>query len=115
VQDADLVLDLGAAEHGHERPLRLLEQRTELFQFPFEQEAGVRGHKLRHAYGGSVGPVSRAERVVDEQVPVRGELTRELGVVLRLARVEARVLEQAHAFVRQELAQALPHRLEREP
>ena len=39
--------------------------------------------------------VHGAERVLDEQVAVVGELARELGIVFRLARVEAGVLEHA--------------------
>ena len=42
---------------------------------------------------------------------MRGELARELGVVLRLTRIEARVLEQADPLVRQELPQPFLHRL----
>ena len=47
----------------------------------------------------------RAEGVVHVQVAVVGELAREALVVLRLPRVEARVLEHAQALVGQELAQ----------
>ena len=45
-------------------------------------------------------PVNRAERVLDEQIAARGELARELGVVLRLAGVEARVFEYLDPLVR---------------
>ncbi len=47
----------------------------------------------------------RAEGVVHVQVAVVGELAREALVVLRLARVEARVLEHAQPLVGQELAE----------
>ena len=57
---------------------------------------------MRHALGGRVRAVGRAERVVDVEVGLRRELLRELRVVRGLARVEARVLEYAHAAVRAE-------------
>ena len=54
----------------------------------------------------------RAEGVVDEEVAALGELARELRVVLRLAGVEARVLEHLDPLVRQERAQPPPDRLD---
>ena len=58
--------------------------------------------------------MGRAERVVDEEVAPLRELARELGVVLRLARVEARVLEHLDPLVRKERAQVLAHGLDPE-
>ena len=55
----------------------------------------------------------RAERVVDVEVAAVGELAGEALVVLRLARVEARVLEHRHAVVAEELGDALAHRRHR--
>ncbi len=56
----------------------------------------------------------RAERVVDVEVAALGELAREAGVVLRLARVEARVLEHVDPVVRQQLVQPRRDRRDRE-
>ena len=105
LEHAELVLDLRAAGDEHERPLDVAEQPAELLQLALEQQAGVGGQQVRDALGRRVRAVRRAERVVDVEVAVRGELARELGVVLRLARVEARVLEHVDALVRQQLAE----------
>jgi len=59
-----------------------------------------------------VRTVSGPERVVDVQVAAGGELTRECRVVLRLAGVEACVLEHRDAVVGQQLTQPLAHRLD---
>jgi hypothetical protein len=48
--------------------------------------------------------MARPERVLHEDVPALGEASRAVGVVLRLARIEARVLEHLDALVREELA-----------
>ena len=47
-----------------------------------------------------------AERVEDEQITSFGELPRRLGIVLRLAGIEARVLEDPEAIVGEQLTQA---------
>ena len=62
-----------------------------------QQQPGVGGQQVRDALRRGVRAVRRAERVVDVEVAAVGELARELRVVLRLARVEAGVLEHAHA------------------
>jgi hypothetical protein len=58
--------------------------------------------------------VDGPERILDEQLVAVRELAREGGVVLRLARVEARVLEHVHPVLREQLLQAFAHRLHRE-
>ena len=113
LQDAELVLDLGAAGDEHERPLDLLEQPAKLFQLSFEQQAGVGGQQFRDADGRGVRTVNRAERVLNEQVAVVRELARERGIVLRLARIEAGVLEHLDPIVGQQLAQPRAHGLDR--
>ena len=94
--------------------LDLAEQLAQRLELPLEQEAGVRGQELRDPDRGRVRAVRRAEGVVDEQVEVVGELPGELGIVLRLARVEARVLEDADPLVGQQLPQPLLDGLHRE-
>jgi hypothetical protein len=61
-----------------------------------------------------VRAVRGAEGVVDEQVAAFGEAARGVRVVLGLAGVEARVLEDLHALVGKQLAQALGDRRHRE-
>ena len=56
----------------------------------------------------------RPEGVLDEEIVVIGELSGEPRIVLRLARVEARVLEHAKTVVGQVLPQALCHWSDRE-
>ena len=107
---AELVRDLGPTEHGDVRARRLDEQARERLDLPLEQASrgggpplllehrGERGH-------GCVGPVHRAERVVDVDVGEAGQALRERAVVRLLARVEPEVLEQDHptGFERQSL------------
>ena len=108
-QHLELVLDLRAAGDQHERPLHLAEQLAELLQLALEQQARVGRKQLRDPDRGRVRPVDRAESVLDEQVTPLGELARELRVVLRLAGVEARVLEDVDPLVRKQLAQPPRH------
>ena len=58
--------------------------------------------------------MSGAEGVVDEEVAAVRELAGELGIVLRLAGMEAGVLEHLDPLVREERAQVLAHRLDPE-
>ena len=98
VDQRDLVGDLRAAEHHHERPLRRLDDRAQRDHLALEQQPGHgRPQVLRDARRRRVRPVRRAERVVHVGVAERGELARQSGVVLRLAALPAGVLEQQHA------------------
>ena len=58
--------------------------------------------------------MSGAEGVVDEEVAALRELAGDLGVVLRLAGMEAGVLQHLDPLVREERAQVLSHRLDPE-
>ena len=106
----DLVVDLGAAGDRDVGPLGLLDEAPELLQLALEQKAGVGRQQVRDGLRRGVGPVRRAERVVHVDVQVVGELAREGRIVRRLARVEARVLEQPYARVGLELAQPFGNR-----
>ena len=110
-EHAELVVHLRAAGDEHERALDVAEQPAEVLELLLEQEAGVRGQQMRDRLGRRMRAMRRAERVVDVEIAAVGELARERLVVLRLARIEARVLEHAHAFVGQQLAQAGVDRL----
>ncbi len=95
LEHGNLVFDLRAARDDHERALDLAEQRAQVLQLLEQQQPGVGGQQLGDADGRRVRAMRRAERVVDEQVAALRELARERGIVLRLAGVEARVLEHA--------------------
>ncbi len=105
LQHAELVLDLGAAGDEHERPLDLAEQPAELPELLEQQESRVRREQAGDALRRGVRAVRRAEGVVHVQVAAVGELTGVPLVVLRLARVEAGVLEHAEPLVGEQLAQ----------
>jgi hypothetical protein len=78
-----------------------------------EQEPGICRQELRDADGRGVGTMRRPEGVVHVQLASLREVAGEAWVVLRLARREARVLEDGHPVIGQELAQARPHGLHR--
>ena len=100
LEDAELVLDLRPAGDEHEGAIDRAEQLAELLQLALEQQPGIGGEKLRDGHRRGVRTVHGAECVLDEQVVAGGELARKALVVLRLPRMEARVLEQVHARAR---------------
>ena len=114
LEDAELVLHLGAAGDEHEGPLDVAEKPSEHLQLLLEEKAGVRRQQSSDALRRGVSAVRGAERVVDEDVHPVGEPSRRLGIVLRLAGVEAGVLEHGETLVRDQLAQALGNRRDRE-
>ena len=71
----------------------------------FEQPPGGARQQVRDALGAGVRAVRGAERVVDVDVGELGERARELGVVARLARLEADVLEHQDLAVGERLGQ----------
>jgi hypothetical protein len=94
-QHVDLAADLGAAQDGDERMLRVLERGAQVVELGFHQETGDGGlHVVRHALGGRVRAMRRAERVVHVALAQSGQCLRESGVVLLFLGVEAQVLEQ---------------------
>ena len=93
--------------------LDVAEQLAELRQFAFEQQSRVGGQQLRDADCRRMRAVHGAERVFDEDVVAVRQLAGERGVVLRLALVEPRVLEDANPFVVEQFAEALTHGLHR--
>ena len=94
LEDADLVGHLGAADDRDERTLRVLEDAAERLDLALEQLAGGARQEVRDALGRRVGAVRGAERVVDVDVGERGVALCQLRVVLRLALLEAKVLEE---------------------
>ena len=114
LQHAELVLDLGPACDEDEGTFDLAEQTSEHLELLLEQQPGVRGKQLRDADGRRVRAVRGAEGVVHEHVVAVGQPARGLRVVLRLARIEARVLEHSNALVREELVHPRSDRGNRE-
>ena len=90
----DLVADLGAAEEDGEGSGGVFRGHAEIFQFTVKKETGYRRKIVSHALGGGVGPVGRAEGIVDEYIGEVGEGGGEFGVVGFLAGVEAEVFEE---------------------
>src|SRR5439155_344241 len=83
----ELVVDLGAAGDEREGPLDVAEQPGEVPELVLEQQARVGRQQPRHAGGGRVRAVGRAEGVVHVEVAAGGELASVALVVLRLAGV----------------------------
>ena len=99
LEDAELVLDLGAAGDEHERALDLAEQRARGARARRAGAGPRRRQQVRDGLGRRVRAVRRAERVVHVEVAARRRARARTRVVLRLARVEARVLEHVDALV----------------
>ena len=72
-QDAELVLDLGAAGDEHEWALDLAEELAELLELTLEQQACVRRQQLGDADRRRVRAVHRPEGVFDEQLVIVGQ------------------------------------------
>src|SRR5216683_2806918 len=70
-----------------------------------EQEPCIGGKQVRDSLGRRMRAMRRAERIVHVEIAALRELLRERRVVLRLARVEARILEHLQPLVREQLAQ----------
>ena len=82
---------------------------------PGSQQPRVRGQQPGHSLGRGVSPVGAPEGVVDAQRSAAlGEHARELLVIRRLARIEARVLEHGDTVVPDQFRNALAHRRHRE-
>ena len=103
LDDLDLVRDLGPAEDGHVGLHRRVDGPFQVVDLLLHEVAGgLDGNEIGDADDRGVGPVARAEGVVDEDVDVLGQLAGEPGVVLLLLLVEPDVLEQEHFAVAQE-------------
>ena len=93
---ADLVGDLGAPEHDHQRPRGVVEDGGQLAHLALQQQARVGRQPVGDPLGRRVGPVRGPEGVVDVEVGELGQIIGEAGVVALLPRLEAGVLEQQH-------------------
>ena len=132
----DLVRDLRAADDRHERVPGVLEDPGQRLDLAFEQPSGRARQQVCDALGARMRAVCHAEGIVDVEIRQRRELPRELGIVARLSRLEAHVLEHQYVAVAQllhqrrdlvadhrrrqrhlrarQLAQAIRHRRERQ-
>jgi hypothetical protein len=97
VHHADLVGHLRAADDRHQRAGGILEDAGQRLDLALQQQPG---RALLHVVGDAlrrrVRPVRRPEGVVDVDVAEPRVRARELGVVARLARLVADVLEHEH-------------------
>ncbi len=94
--EPDLLRDLGAADHGHQRPLGVVRDAGHGLEFLHQQEPGgdaVRVEEGHHAAHRGVGTVGGAEGVVDVGVRQAGQGQGELLPVPHLAAVVTQVLQ----------------------
>jgi hypothetical protein len=96
VDHAELVAHLDAAEHGNERPRRVVHHAAQCLDLAREQPAGRGRHHARRSDDRRVGAVRGAERVVDVHVAQLPEIRREPAVALLLSGVETQVLDHHH-------------------
>ncbi len=108
LDDAELVADLGATEHGHERMPRRVEQSREHFDLSEQEPPAGRREPAGRADNRCVRPVRRTERFVDVGVAELAQSVGEDRVVLRLPRLEAQVLEE-HDLTRSAACDQLRH------
>ena len=100
-EQRDLGRDLGAADDRHHRPLGLAQRLVEMDELLLHRASGRGRQQMRDAFGRRMRAMRGAERVVDEDVAEFGDLLREGRIVLFLAGMEARVLEQEDIAVLQ--------------
>ena len=94
LDDADLVLDLGAAQNGQEGAHRVFNGVAQEFQLLADQEAGHGGQIRGYTGGRGVRAMHGAKGVGNVDFSHGGQLLGERGVVLFLFRMEAHVLQQ---------------------
>ena len=95
VDDFDLVGDLGAAEDGDEGALGGFKSLTHVGKFLVHEQAGSGlRDEVGDAFGGGVGAVRGAERIVHIDLAEHREFLGELGVVLLFFGVVAKIFEQ---------------------
>ena len=92
-EQIELGRNLGAADDGRERALRMVEHLLEGFQLGLQAAPGVSGQHMAEAFGRGMGAVRGGEGIVDPEVAELGERGDESGIVLLLAGMEARVLQ----------------------
>ena len=93
LEHADLVRHLRAADDRDERSLGGGEDALERGDLALEQAPGRARQQVRHGLRGGVRAVRGPERVVDVDLGQRRVALRQAGIVLRLARLEADVLQ----------------------
>ena len=93
IENADLGGNLGTADDSDEGALGLGEDTGQRVDLLLKQEAGDCGQVSGGAHDGTLGTVSGAEGIENEDVTIGSELLGDLGVVLLLTLVETDVLE----------------------
>ena len=93
IENADLGGNLGTADDGDEGALGLGEDAGQRVDLLLEQEAGDGRQVSGGAHDGTLGAVSGAEGIENEDVTIGSELLGDLGIVLLLTLVKTDVLE----------------------
>ena len=88
--------DLRPAHDRRHRALRIAKRGVQRLQLCLHQPPGAGGHQMRHPFGGGMGAVGGRKGVVHIGIAKRGQPRREDRIVLFLALVKARVLQQQH-------------------
>ena len=94
VDDADLIADLGAAQHRHEGALGIIQGAAHDLQLLGHQQAADGGQIGGHAGGGGVSAMDAAESVGHVQLRHVGHGLGQRGIVLGLALFKAGILQQ---------------------
>jgi hypothetical protein len=106
-QEVDLGRHLRAADEGDDRLGRFAQALLQRLQFGLHGAAGKGRQEMRKPFGRGVRAMRRGEGVVHIDIAVFGQRAHEIRIVLFLALVEPRVLQEEHVAVR--------HRLDRLP
>ncbi len=93
IENADLGGNLGTANDGDEGAHGLGEDAGQRVDLLLEQEAGDGRQVSGGAHDGTLGAVSGAEGIENEDVTIGSELLGDLGIVLLLTLVKTDVLE----------------------
>src|SRR5579862_109035 len=95
LDDIDLAGDLCATQDRYERSRWVVERATEIVELTLHQEAGNGRAKMTgHPFGGCMGAMRRAERIVDEEIAELSKLAGQGVIVLFFAWEKARILDE---------------------
>ncbi|MNV52044.1 hypothetical protein D3C71_1441170 [compost metagenome] len=99
VDNVDFVLNLGTADDGSERTLRVRKSFAQYGQFLLHQKTGYSRQEVSDTFSRSMRTVSRAERVIYEQVSQFSELLSQFRIVLFFTRIETDILKHKHIAI----------------
>ena len=86
--------DLRPTQNRDKRPRGRRQQLSEIFDLPLHQQTcRLHGDDVRNADDGGVGPMRRAERIVDVDLGQPGQRLGEMRVVLLLFHMKPQIFE----------------------